>query len=568
MGPKFMFSKSSPAIGLILVIIGVALFGYFFSSVESNVSILLLVFSTLIMTLGLFRAFQDYINRPTKNLHYFLLSVMIVFFSLSIISPLRYDAFSGLSSPDNLGEFFVADLTYKEKSWGNFEQSSIEGRSTWYLSCLSVTILPAIISEVTGLNLELIFSYIFPLIFSFIPVLVFLVVKEVFRKKEIAGLSAILFTQLYRFTAPSMIRQNVGLLFLLLIMFVVFKRKTVSQKPRFNGFFVIFGLGVVISHYLISYVLILIFISALILMKLASKYNILKEKVEMISITNVTYLIIISISWMFYFNTNFFLTNLKTASNSLFALIGLVAPRYISEVSTPGRTSGTLVTSWYMLLTMLMVVGLLIFLFKKKKNQKTFLWATIGFVLFTLLFITLVTPILSTIFGFQRVYSISAFFWVPFLAYILVKMKNRTFSTLLLVFLSINLVLTLAIPSYDNLVIYTPENKVDPEIGLTQIYNRITDVALFDWIGNQSSNTSISLDMRGYHSMYKAYPINPMIVDEPRFSASSNFLALTYYTLSYNLWWSREGIFTVDLDQIIENSTVIYNNGQSIILAK
>jgi len=121
-----------------------------------------------------------------------IILVFIVAFSLIKIPTSRFTFIPG---SDLLGEYYAAEKTSASQKWPPdlpIEPSLwIVGRWNYFWTT-SVTILPSVISHITGLPIMYIFQVVFPLISAIIPVLVFLFIRHVFDTR-IATLSSIVF---------------------------------------------------------------------------------------------------------------------------------------------------------------------------------------------------------------------------------------------------------------------------------------------------------------------------------------------------------------------------------------
>lgn len=565
--------RTYAVLGLLLAISGASLFFYYLLTVESNAPLCFLITAVALMTFSAVSSYVGICKDPCKNTSYFLLTITIMYFSISMISSIRFEAFSGLGSPDNLGEYFVAEVTRLRGSWGGNYGIPLEGRPSWYFSCLSVTIFPTIFSEITGLSLSTLFAVVYPIIFSLIPTLIFLVVREVYNNIKLAALSTILYSEMFRFTAPQMARQYIAIILLLLTLFIIFKQKVHASKYEHSYLvlFFFYTFGIIISHYTVAYFMIAIFIAIIFALRFSPAGKNVSNTINFVNKYSFACVLVLSFSWLMFVNAGFFAANISTGTHSILAILGIVEPEWLSEVRVPGRTAGSFVTSWYVLQTVLMVVGFcLIFYEKRKKTRKIFAWTSSGLILFIILFFSITTPIFSKTLGFNRVYSIALPLWVSFLAYVLLKMDVKARGVLLIIFLALNFPINLCLPSYKNLVIFSPEKSVDPELAISQIFNRKSELAMFEWAGQWlQTNQSISVDIRGWTNMYFVYNLTRKDLQVPQFGHNSIYLALNYYNLKYDLWWSREGISEVtDLQKIVTNSSIVYDNARSMLLRK
>jgi uncharacterized membrane protein len=559
-------------LGLLFATSGSALFTFFLHTVESDPPVGILIIATLLMALSAVFSFLAIKDNPTKNTLYFLLIITILSLSINLIPTARYEVFSGLGSPDSLDEYFVADVTLRNGFWGPPYGVPLEGRPIYYFSCLSVTIFPAILSEITGLDLSQVFGFIFPIIFSFIPAIIFLVIDRFFLNTKLAALSAILYLEMYRFSAPSHGREFTAILFLVLMVFTIVKGQVSSKNTRkYLLLFFLFGFGVVTSHYTVSYFAVVIFFGMVLALYLPLRLNSSSFSFRFVNKYTFVYVLVLCFSWLLFFNFEYLVANISVIKNSILAILKIVEPRWLSFERAPGRTAGTLVTAWYIFQTVLMIIGLF-YAFSKRKNKTRsfFAWLLSAFILFVIFFLTLVTPIFSTVLAFNRVYSISLLFWVPFLAYVLLKTSRRPMHLLLIFFLIINLPINLSLPTYDRLVTFSSIKYVSPDLAISETFSLKSDFLMWEWAQRcLSFNQSVTADARGLTTMFFVHTLIQRNVVEPNFGSDSNYLALHYYNVKHELWWSAKNISrTTKIAEIIVDSNVIYSSGESFMLMK
>ena len=150
-------------------------------------------------------------------------------------------------------EYFVCKAATDNGFWyPTIPQSwdSIYGR---FNSMLSITIFPAIYSSVLGMDPTWVLKIIYPLVFSFVPVGLFLMWKPYVGSKR-AFFSIFLFVaQLTFYTEMiGLDRQMIAELFAVLLFTVLLSRK----MSRFNKSlcFIVFAAALVVSHYALSYI--------------------------------------------------------------------------------------------------------------------------------------------------------------------------------------------------------------------------------------------------------------------------------------------------------------------------
>ena len=187
-------------------------------------------------------------NKLNKNI--FPWSIIMVSLSLLLAASLRSWYVSGVDA--NL-EYYIFQLIKEKQYW------SVQLFSHAYNVCISVSILPTILSNFMKINDQYIFKFIFPIIFSFTPFMVYLFLKK-FTKEIPAFIAAFFFISQPTFinSAYIPIRQEIALLFFTLTLLVLFN-ESFNQRLR-NSSFIIFGFTMVVSHYTTTYLAILLFV--------------------------------------------------------------------------------------------------------------------------------------------------------------------------------------------------------------------------------------------------------------------------------------------------------------------
>jgi uncharacterized membrane protein len=143
-----------------------------------------------------------------------------------------------------------------------------------YNACLSITILPALIHSLIPISPLFIFKFIMQFITAFIPVIIFNIARrQLSFDNKLAFASSLFFivqTQ-YIFQLPALIRQGTAFIMAALIIDVISNRRL----PHKTSLIIMscFGIGVVLSHYSSTYVLIGLFSIGLILKYLLSLFR-------------------------------------------------------------------------------------------------------------------------------------------------------------------------------------------------------------------------------------------------------------------------------------------------------
>ncbi|MEP9362044.1 DUF2206 domain-containing protein [Nocardioides sp. CN2-186] len=162
-----------------------------------------------------------------------------------------------ITGHDIQAEFLAFRLTNDAQNW---DMSALPSA---YNACLSVTILPTVLVQATGLTGELVFKVLLQLVFATVPVLTFLFSRR-FVSRQLALVAAI-FTMAFPtfFTdMPYLVRQEIAFFFLALMLLAATEPHRTKVRSRLVV--VTFGLGVVLSHYSTTYVLLMAMVAALV----------------------------------------------------------------------------------------------------------------------------------------------------------------------------------------------------------------------------------------------------------------------------------------------------------------
>ncbi|MGO9387056.1 MAG: hypothetical protein ACLPWD_03305, partial [Methanobacterium sp.] len=191
-------------------------------------------------------------------------------------------------------EFFLANQVALNSFW-NLNLSSN------YNSMLSVVILAPVLSSYIRLNLVWILKIIYPILFSMVPLGLYYVYSKQTCPK-IAFYGTFFFMLLFTFYTEmlSLARQQIAELFLVLLLMVLINDNLNKTKKSFLA--VIFGLSIVISHYGLTYLMMIILILSVLILYLIDK-NVFKWSSDILT-------------KIFQLNTILGVTNFFTEHNS------------------------------------------------------------------------------------------------------------------------------------------------------------------------------------------------------------------------------------------------------------
>ncbi len=168
-------------------------------------------------------------------------------------------------------EFLVFKLTNLHNIW------NINAFRDAYNACLSITILPTIIRNLTGIDQLSIYKVVFPMIISLISVVVYQIGKRLTTGRlAYAGAFAFLLQAQFFTQLPALMRQGIAFLFFGLIIDSLI-REDINQKQK-NYLVLIFGTGIILSHYSTNYVTLVLLLLAKIVAVLFNKFWPSREK--------------------------------------------------------------------------------------------------------------------------------------------------------------------------------------------------------------------------------------------------------------------------------------------------
>ena len=158
-----------------------------------------------------------------------------------------------LSGHDVQFEYYIFQLTKQNQFWniGLYKDA--------YNACLSITILPTILSNFLSLNDIYIYKVIFQIIFAFSPVVVYLFLKK-YTTEYLAFIASFYFLAFPTFLndMPMLNRQEIALLFFSLLLYVLFRREKIKGKYIL---LLLYSFGMVVSHYSTNYIAILLLLT-------------------------------------------------------------------------------------------------------------------------------------------------------------------------------------------------------------------------------------------------------------------------------------------------------------------
>lgn len=177
----------------------------------------------------------------------YVLNIMCVAAALVISVAMRSNHLFGF---DINQEFRVFTTVLQNGLWLPYEF-----KDNTYNACLSIAILPAVLHAFLPVTPELIFKCFMQILLVVLPVTVFVIAKRQLRDNDKLGFVAALFFTVqaqFIFQFPALIRQQAAILLFALIIDVAGSKKVPIITKRW--LMILFGIGMILSHYSTSYV--------------------------------------------------------------------------------------------------------------------------------------------------------------------------------------------------------------------------------------------------------------------------------------------------------------------------
>ncbi|WP_435747063.1 hypothetical protein [Nocardioides sp. SYSU DS0663] len=168
----------------------------------------------------------------------------------------------GVTGHDVQAEYGVYRLTASAQHW------SMDLLENAYTACLSITILPVVLAETTGLSGESWFKVGLQAGFAVVPVVAYLAFRRLVPTRLALVATAFLVAfPTFHVDMPYLVRQEVAFLFLALLLLAATDGAMPVRTRRVMV--VVFGVGVVTSHYTTTYLLLMSLFGALVLLGVA-----------------------------------------------------------------------------------------------------------------------------------------------------------------------------------------------------------------------------------------------------------------------------------------------------------
>jgi uncharacterized membrane protein len=357
------------------------------------------------------------------------LTVVAVALSLLFYGSLFSDYLIGY---DIHSEYYFANLVKMNSIWNS-------GISDTYNGMLSIVVLAPLYSVIANLDLTWVFKVIYPLIYTIVPLCIFHIIRQQSSNK-FAFLSVFFFMSVFTFHSEmiSLARQQIAELFLVLsILVIICETLNRAQKTTLS---IIFGIGIVVSHYSVSYLFLFILISACIASFLLRRVLIFyrgkkkenpkiknfRETIPGTLISNViapSYIIlfyVMSLSWYIWLSgASAFKSIVDLTDNIINALatgfLGLTSSQALSLMATGSDSALHNLAKYFHILTVLFIaLGIIALLVRWTRYGFNVKYSTFSVISFLIIVASIPVPYLSNALNTMRLYHLNLIFLSPF----------------------------------------------------------------------------------------------------------------------------------------------------------
>jgi uncharacterized membrane protein len=363
-----------------------------------------------------------------------MIAIALLFHSV-LISNYLIDFGSDVST-----EAFVASSVQNNQYWisGPAFSSTLHNRIN---SMLSITILPIVYSTLLKIDVYQVFKFLYPLIFSFVPIALYQLWRNFFGRKEAFAAAFLIMAEATFYNEMvGLARQVIAELFLVLLLLVIFNKK-MPTATKFTCF-IIFSVGLVVSHYALAEIFLFFVFFAVISLFILKRHNI------NITISLVVIFSIIMFAWyIFTSGASVFESFVSYGQHILSQLGDFFDPSSRGKTVLLGLGMTAAPTIWNTISRIFayitqgfIVVGFVGLFLKRIKINVERLYSMLSIAAMAILIAVLLIPGLATSFNATRFYHILLFLLAPFsvlgvmvLVKLFTKLKKTTMILIIIV---------------------------------------------------------------------------------------------------------------------------------------
>jgi uncharacterized membrane protein len=312
------------------------------------------------------------------------------------------------------GEFFVFRATEVDAFWSSTSPRFLDLRHGRLNAMLSITILPTIYSALLGLESAWIFKMLYPVIFSIVPLGLYVIWQRHVGKKY-AFVSVFVFVAQQTFYSEiiGLNRQMIAELFFVLLLFVAFTRK-IRFGARMVLFF-LFSFGLITSHYGLAEIFLFLIAAAWVFLML------MKAPRNRVTAGMILFFFVLMFSWYIYTSASSVFQSTLMFGDEVYGQLGdflnpaargTIVLRGLGLESAPTilNTISRLFAYAIQLLIVIGFVGLALKRVSFRYEKENLIFTSIAIVI---LFALLLVPGLADTLRMTRFYHILLFFLAP-----------------------------------------------------------------------------------------------------------------------------------------------------------
>lgn len=372
------------------------------AGINGNNHILILMITTISSLVILSTFSKKYISPKLYPVALFFIAIALLF-HVSWISMYLYGF-------DIHWEQYFFELTNNNFRWDATTPSRFN-------AMLSVTLLPTIYAQILNLRADWVFKIVYPIIFSFVPLMLY----QIYEKQRIGKLGA--FLSVFFFVSNfifynemlGLARQMIAEFFFVLLIFLLLDKKLDLAKNSL--LFIIFSGALVMSHYALSYIFLFLIVGILVFSHLA------KNRTRNLNLVSVLIFVTLVLSWYTYISVSTPIESIwytftrmiggvyydffspETRDQSLLINIGMGGP-----AASLGHEIGRVV---FYATEFLVVIGVIKLIVERKKTNFTQEYIQTSLVSVLLLLMSAVIPYFASALNMTRIYHISLFILAP-----------------------------------------------------------------------------------------------------------------------------------------------------------
>jgi len=458
-------------------------------------------------------------------------------------------------------------------------------------------------SILLNMDLTSVFKIIYPTIFSFLPLILFLIYRKQTNNK-IAFLSCFFFVsyQFFYFSAPTVARQEIAELFLVLTLFLLVDNSLDRLKKSL--LLVIFMFSLIVSHYGTSYLFILVLLNVLIFLNLIKHiYPSLIPSSTILSKNFCLLTICFVVAWYGYVSDG-------SAFDTIVIIGDHIASSIYSEIFNPESSQGMELllsgASWGLIVQLekciqliaifFISVGVFWLLFRNGSEGVHFgsLYTAFCLSYFSLNIASLVVPFFAAQLNTWRIYHLTLIVLSPLMiiggTFLFKLITNRNFQfsrvpfVLISIFLTIFLVFNSAWiygyaeeypPGPRSLALYQNSIAQGGDLGrsaLYIIYYFDQDIYSVEWLAKfHNPDIAIYADVGRQNLILRSYGMLPnQEVMTKSTSLRNAYLYLGYPNIKYGIMSEHsvglEYWYIHEIAPVLYNANLLYENGGAKIL--